>query len=72
TATVIAKSDVTMVVVTQQKLNEIVAENPQVQYLTEEFSANKEMWWQQQQYMSGQEKFGSEFANDIARKNIRK
>ncbi|KAJ3070696.1 hypothetical protein HDU98_006297 [Podochytrium sp. JEL0797] len=72
TATVIAKTDVAMVVVTRQKLDEILATAPLVQAEVEKFSANKEIWWLKQQYASGQEKFGSEFANDIARKNIRK
>ncbi|KAJ3028496.1 UNVERIFIED_CONTAM: hypothetical protein HDU68_001564 [Siphonaria sp. JEL0065] len=72
TATVVAKTDVVLIVVTKQKLDEIIALYPEVQKKVDEFSANKEVWWLKQQYTSGQEKFGSEFANDIARKNIRK
>ncbi|KAI9345532.1 cyclic nucleotide-binding-like protein [Obelidium mucronatum] len=72
TATVVAKTDTVLIVVTKQKLDEIIGTNPEVQQKVDEFSANKEVWWLKQQYTSGQEKFGSEFANDIARKNIRK
>ncbi|KAJ3285851.1 hypothetical protein HDU79_006989 [Rhizoclosmatium sp. JEL0117] len=72
TATVVAKTDITMIVVTRQKLDDIISTSPEVQKMVDEFSANKEIWWLKQQYASGSEKFGSEFANDIARKNIRR
>ncbi|KAJ3028497.1 UNVERIFIED_CONTAM: hypothetical protein HDU68_001565 [Siphonaria sp. JEL0065] len=72
TATVVAKSDCTMVVVTKQKLDEIIAVNPEVRALVDDFSSNKEIWWNKQQYISCQEKFGAEFAHDIARKDIKK
>ncbi|KAI8613711.1 cyclic nucleotide-binding-like protein [Chytriomyces sp. MP71] len=72
TATVVAKTDVIMIVITKQKLDEIISNSPYIQGMVDEFSNNKEIWWLRQQYVSEQEKFGAEFANDIARKNIRK
>ncbi|KAI9332665.1 cyclic nucleotide-binding-like protein [Obelidium mucronatum] len=72
TATIIAKTDTVLAVVTKQKLDEIVeAANPAVQLIMEEFTINKEIWWKQQQYIKSQEKFGAEFVNDIARKDLK-
>ncbi|KAJ3339700.1 hypothetical protein HDU83_007512 [Entophlyctis luteolus] len=70
-ATVIATTDSDMVVVTKQKLEEIVSIDPAVKASVEYFSTNKEAWWKNQQYVLSQEKFGGEFANDIARKGLR-
>ncbi|KAJ3028498.1 UNVERIFIED_CONTAM: Protein phosphatase 2C 1 [Siphonaria sp. JEL0065] len=72
TATIVAKSDCILAVVTKQKLDEIVeAANQAVQLIMEEFTINKEIWWKQQQYIKAQEKFGAEFVNDIARKDLK-
>ncbi|KAJ3285853.1 hypothetical protein HDU79_006991 [Rhizoclosmatium sp. JEL0117] len=72
TATIIAKTDVVLAVVTKQKLDEIVSlANPAVQLILEEFTTNKETWWKQQQYIKSQEKFGAEFVNNIARKDLK-
>ncbi|KAJ3232422.1 hypothetical protein HDU78_007169 [Chytriomyces hyalinus] len=72
TATIIAKSDCVLAVVTKQKLDKIIEmADPAVQMIMEEFSTNKETWWKQQQYVQAQEKFGAEFVNDIAKKDIR-
>ncbi|KAJ3225809.1 hypothetical protein HDU81_007659 [Chytriomyces hyalinus] len=71
TATVVAKSDCVLAVVTKQKLGKIIqAADPAVQMLMEEFSIAKEAWWKQQQSIPDQEKFGAEFVNDIAKKDI--
>ncbi|KAI9332664.1 cyclic nucleotide-binding-like protein [Obelidium mucronatum] len=72
TATVVAKTDCTMVVVTKQKLDEIIVGNPAVRQLVDDFSSNKEIWWKKQQYVREQQNFGAEFAHDIARKDIKK
>ncbi|KAJ3135015.1 Protein phosphatase 2C 1 [Physocladia obscura] len=72
TASVVAKVDSTMVVVTKEKLDLIINNKPELKASVEFFSSNKETWWQKQQYVSEQEKFGAEFAFDIARKDIKR
>ncbi|KAI8618481.1 cyclic nucleotide-binding-like protein [Chytriomyces sp. MP71] len=73
TATVIAKtSDCELVVVTKQKMQDIVSSNKKVRDQVAAFTESKEVWWKRQQYVLSQEKFGAEFANDIARNNIKK
>ncbi|KAJ3405629.1 hypothetical protein HDU80_001042 [Chytriomyces hyalinus] len=72
TATVIAKSSCEMIVVTKQKMHEIISVDPQAMRILEEFSTSKEGWWRRQQYILSHEKFGAEFATDIARNNIKK
>ncbi|KAJ3232630.1 hypothetical protein HDU81_002835 [Chytriomyces hyalinus] len=72
TATVIAKSTCEMIVVTKQKMQEVISSDPQAMRILEEFSTSKEGWWRRQQYILSHEKFGAEFATDIARNNIKK
>ncbi|KAJ3249153.1 hypothetical protein HDU78_007115 [Chytriomyces hyalinus] len=72
TATVIAKTDCVLAVVTKQKLDRIIdAADPAVQMSMQEYSIVKETWWKKQQSVSAYEKFGAEFVNDIAKKDIR-
>ncbi|TPX75514.1 hypothetical protein CcCBS67573_g03211 [Chytriomyces confervae] len=72
TATIIAKTDCVLAVVTKQKLDRIIhAADPAVQMSMQEFSIVKETWWKKQQSVSAHEKFGAEFVNDIAKKDIR-
>ncbi|KAJ3074734.1 hypothetical protein HDU98_010419 [Podochytrium sp. JEL0797] len=66
TATVVAKTDCIVVVVTKQKLGEILTVHPAVKALVDDFAANKEAWWSKQQYVSSNKNFGAEFANEIA------
>ncbi|KAJ3379923.1 hypothetical protein HDU84_006317 [Entophlyctis sp. JEL0112] len=71
TATIVAKTDCLLVVVTKQKLDEILAtSNSAVQLIMEEFTASKEVWWKQQQ-ITPLKNFGSEFSNDIARQDLK-
>ncbi|KAJ3074735.1 hypothetical protein HDU98_010420 [Podochytrium sp. JEL0797] len=72
TATVVAKTDCIVVVVTKQKLEEIITENPSIKSVVDDFAANKEAWWSRQQYVSSNQHFGAEFANEIAREEIKK
>ncbi|KAI8621674.1 cyclic nucleotide-binding-like protein [Chytriomyces sp. MP71] len=71
-ATVIAKTNSTMVVVTKQKLDEILSSHPTIRELVDHFSNNKETWWKKQQYVLSQEKFGAEFSKDIVREDLKK
>ncbi|KAJ3232629.1 hypothetical protein HDU81_002834 [Chytriomyces hyalinus] len=71
TATVIAKSDCVMAVITKQKLHEIISSDTKSKEQFEQLSASKEAWWKEQQYIRSQEKFGAEFANEIGRKKIK-
>ncbi|KAI8617807.1 cyclic nucleotide-binding-like protein [Chytriomyces sp. MP71] len=72
TATVLAKTACTLAVITKQKLDEIIATDPEIRARVNDFSASKEAWWKEQQYVESQEKFGAEFANEIGRKEIKK
>ncbi|KAI9345533.1 cyclic nucleotide-binding-like protein [Obelidium mucronatum] len=72
TATVLAKSDVVITVVTKQFLHELANKLPAVRKLMEDFAINEELWWTQQRYVVTQEKFGEEFVNDVARQGIKK
>ncbi|KAJ3074733.1 hypothetical protein HDU98_010418 [Podochytrium sp. JEL0797] len=71
-ATVVAKTDCIVVVITKQKLEEITSAHPDVKALVDEFAANKEVWWYKQQYISSNMSFGAEFATEIAREEIKK
>ncbi|KAI8618482.1 cyclic nucleotide-binding-like protein [Chytriomyces sp. MP71] len=72
TATIYAKTDCELVVVTKQKMYDIISENEEVQRQVNDFMTGKEEWWNRQQYIISQEKFGAEFAHTIARDSIRK
>ncbi|KAJ3028487.1 UNVERIFIED_CONTAM: hypothetical protein HDU68_001555 [Siphonaria sp. JEL0065] len=72
TATVMAKTNCVVLVVTKQKLAEIVTQNNAVKILMDEFTADKEAWWKQQQYIKANENFGAEFISEIAREEIKK
>ncbi|ORY50869.1 camp-binding domain-like protein [Rhizoclosmatium globosum] len=72
TATVVAKTNCIVVVVTKQKLNEIVANDQEIKKLVEDFTARKQEWWEKQRYDQGQTNFGAEFVNGIAREEIKK
>ncbi|ORY50731.1 camp-binding domain-like protein [Rhizoclosmatium globosum] len=74
TATVVAKTDCVVVIVTKQKLNEILSlpQHEEAKKLVESFAADKESWWKTQHYVTVQQGFGAEFAHGIAREEIKK
>ncbi|KAJ3087748.1 Kinesin-like protein kif27, partial [Physocladia obscura] len=53
-------------------MDEAIGDNPDVQKIVDEFAKDKQSWWKQQQYVIEQEKFGAEFSQNIARKDIKK
>ncbi|KAJ3051318.1 hypothetical protein HDU99_008458 [Rhizoclosmatium hyalinum] len=73
-STVVAKTDCVVVIVTKQKLNEILAlpQHEEAKKLVESFAADKELWWKTQHYVTVQQGFGAEFAHGIAREEIKK
>ncbi|KAJ3027150.1 UNVERIFIED_CONTAM: hypothetical protein HDU68_004340 [Siphonaria sp. JEL0065] len=72
TATVTAITDCTVLVVMKTRLDEAINSDPKLQKIVEEFAADKEAWWKGQKYIVSQAGFGAEFAQDIARKDIKK
>jgi hypothetical protein len=72
TATVTAKTDCTLIVITKQKLDEIVDSSPESKATFQAMCKDKEEWWSKQQYVEAKDKFGGEFVGEIARKDIRK
>ncbi|KAJ3093568.1 hypothetical protein HK100_006544 [Physocladia obscura] len=72
TGTAVAKTDCTLIVVTKQNLTKIIsASSSAVQLVMAEYAENKEIWWKQQQDLTGQEHFGAEYANVIGRQDLK-
>ncbi|KAI9328939.1 cyclic nucleotide-binding-like protein [Obelidium mucronatum] len=72
TATVRALTDCVLLVVTKQRMDEAMDQDPETKKIVEDFAIRKEEWWKTQKYLAQQERFGAEFAQDIARKDLKK
>ncbi|KAJ3347590.1 hypothetical protein HDU83_001949 [Entophlyctis luteolus] len=71
-ATVVAKTNCVILVVMKHKVDEAIENSPEAQASMVAFSKDKDKWWQSRKYVNVQQKFGGEFAQDIARKRIGK
>ncbi|KAJ3390047.1 hypothetical protein HDU84_007995 [Entophlyctis sp. JEL0112] len=72
TATVVAKTDCTIIVVTKITVDSAVAQSMQARAKLAEFASNKEDWWNRHKYVQGHDKFGAEFSVDLVRPGLSK
>ncbi|TPX32359.1 hypothetical protein SmJEL517_g04538 [Synchytrium microbalum] len=72
TASIQAKTDCILVVVTRQKVEDALSKYPEMRGRVQEFTEKKAEWWEKQKYRDSNMKFGAEFLGDISRKDIRK
>ncbi|KAJ3400711.1 hypothetical protein CcCBS67573_g07503 [Chytriomyces confervae] len=72
TATVIAKTDVSLTLVTKSALDSIVSEYPPAQKLLSDFKMHREIWWEHQQYVWSDNRLSSDLAVEMGRKGIKK
>ncbi|TPX39267.1 hypothetical protein SeMB42_g06385, partial [Synchytrium endobioticum] len=72
TASVQAKTDCTLVVVTKQKLDDALARFPDMRARVSVLTAKKAEWWNAQKYIPSLPRFGAEFVGDISRQDVRK
>ncbi|KAJ3227654.1 hypothetical protein HDU81_006553 [Chytriomyces hyalinus] len=72
TATVIAKTDVSLTAVTKSALDSIVADSPVAQKLLSDFKLHREIWWEHQQYVWSDNRLSSDLAMEMGRKGIKK
>jgi hypothetical protein len=61
-----------MLVVTKHKVEEAAKLNPMAKLIIEEFAGDKKQWWNKQHYIQDYESFGSEFAVDLIRKDLKR
>ena len=72
TASVQAKTDCTMMVVTKQKLDEALNRFPEMKERVKVLTEKKAEWWEAQKYLPLNPRFGAEFVGDISRKDVKK
>lgn len=72
TASVQAKTDCTLVVVTKQKLEDVLFKFPEDKSKVKVLTDKKAEWWEAQKYLPLNPRFGAEFVGDISRQDIRK
>ncbi|KAI9332672.1 cyclic nucleotide-binding-like protein [Obelidium mucronatum] len=72
TASIVAKTDCQIIVVTKQKLSDIVLTNQRAKELYDGFVEKKLFHWKEQQTTTENISCGSEFVNEIAREEINK
>ncbi|TPX32358.1 hypothetical protein SmJEL517_g04539 [Synchytrium microbalum] len=72
TASVQAKTDCVLIVLTKQKIEQAVSNYPDLQQKLRHMADEKGTWWTTQKYRPFGNKFGGEFVLDVARRNLRK
>ncbi|KAJ3193650.1 hypothetical protein HK101_004428 [Irineochytrium annulatum] len=72
TASVVAKTDCMMVIVTKQKIDEVIASRQDLKEKMDEWSISKAAWWDRQKYFNDIDMFGGEFMSDLVRKRLKK
>ncbi|KAI9094618.1 cyclic nucleotide-binding-like protein [Phlyctochytrium arcticum] len=68
-ATVQARTDCRLLVLTKQKIDEVLQNFPDCERRVRQFAEDKATWWNAQSYKQG---FGGEFITNIAKKDISK
>ncbi|KAJ3096023.1 anaphase-promoting complex subunit Hcn1 [Physocladia obscura] len=53
-------------------MDEAIANTPDAKKIIENFAKDRDDWWKRQQYITELDKFGGEFSQNIARKDIKK